>query len=64
MSDIAVVIAETKGGLDAAIAGTGYMLIVGTARPFNSLTTCTDAPSANFGAIMKGTEGWIALAEQ
>lgn len=64
MSDIAIVIAEKEGGLQAVLQGSGYTIIAGTEREFMSLTTCSDVPSKTFGTIMTGKSGWIALAEQ
>jgi hypothetical protein len=63
MSDIALVIAQKEGGLDAVIAGTEYTIIPGTTRRFDSLTTYSDGPSTKFGYIDTGEPGWIALAE-
>lgn len=63
MSDIAIVIAETEGGLQAVLQGSGYTTINGTEREFTSLTTCSDIASKTFGTIKTGKSGWIALAE-
>jgi hypothetical protein len=64
MSDIAVVIAEKEGGLDAVLEETGYKIIAGTERNFTSLTTYPDVFSKRFGHIDTAESGWIALAER
>jgi hypothetical protein len=63
MSDIAIVVAEKEGGLEAVLEGTDYTIIEETKRQFTSLTTICDVSSKTFGAIMTGESGWIALAE-
>lgn len=66
MSDIAIVIAENEGGLDAVLkaSGSGYKIIAGTKRKFTSLITCPDVDSIRFGHIDTDESGWVALAEQ
>jgi len=63
MSNIAIVIAGTKGGLNAILKGSGYTIIAGTERAFTSLTTYSDGPSTRFGCIDTAEAGWMALAE-
>ena len=63
MSDIAIVIAEKRGGLQAVLNGSGYKIIAGTEREFTSLTTYTDVTLMDFGHIDTGESGWLALAE-
>lgn len=63
MSDIAIVIAKTQGGLTAVLNNSGYKIIAGTEREFTSLTTYSDGPSTSFGHIDTAESGWIALAE-
>ena len=63
MSDIAIVIAKKRGGLNAVINGSGYKIIAGTEREYTSLTTYTDGPSTRFGHIDTAESGWLALAE-
>jgi hypothetical protein len=63
MSDIAIVIAKTQGGLIAVLEESGYTIIAGTEREFTSLTTYSDGPSTCFGHIDTAESGWMALAE-
>lgn len=63
MKHIAIVIAKTQGALGAALVGTGYQMIVGTERQFDSLTTFSDGPSTRFGYVDTNESGWMALAE-
>ncbi|MFA5353201.1 MAG: hypothetical protein WC291_03145 [Thermodesulfovibrionales bacterium] len=63
MRDIAIVIAEKEGGLEAVLEDSGYSIIPGTVRQFTSLTTFSDNTSKVFGTIKTGESGWIALAE-
>ena len=63
MSDITIVIAKKRGGLDAVLDGSGYQIIAGTEREFTSLTTYSDGPSTRFGHIDTSESGWVALAE-
>jgi hypothetical protein len=62
MSDIAIVTAETRGGLVAVVAESGYKIIEGTECKFTSLTTYS-GPSADFGVINTSKSGWIAFAK-
>ena len=63
MNNIAIVIAEKEGGLQAVLQESGYTIIPETVRQFTSLTTYSDGPSKIFGTIKTGKSGWIALAE-
>lgn len=63
MNHIAIVIAKTQGGLGAALIGSGYQIIAGTQRMFDSLTTLSDGPSTRFGYVDTNESGWMALAE-
>lgn len=64
MSKLAVVLAATKGGLDAAVAKSNYKIIPETVRQFASLNTYSDVPFSQTDHINTGGPGWIALAEK
>jgi hypothetical protein len=57
-----IVFAKTEGGLNAAVADTGYSIIPETVREFSSLGTFTDADMSNYDVEIQGA-GWVALAE-
>ncbi len=63
MKEMAVVIAETKGGLSAVAEQSGYEIIPDTERQFSSLTTCSDPTFDGAGHIDTPKAGWVALAE-
>jgi hypothetical protein len=64
MSDMAIVIARTEGGLSAALEGSDYELISGSERQFSSLTTYSDASAVVWGHIDTDDSGWVAFAER
>ncbi|AJP73202.1 hypothetical protein [Sphingomonas hengshuiensis] len=63
MSDLAILLAKTKGGLKAVAEAAGDLEIIeGTVQPFDGITTFSDPASTPLGGIHGGTPGWIALA--
>ena len=63
MSDIAVILANTKGGLAAvADAAGGLQIIDGTVQSFDAVETYSDPKLTPAGSISSGKSGWIALA--
>jgi len=70
MKDIAIVIARSKGALDAVVEDSGYRIIPGTEQEFRSLDTYAFASNdasdcKKFGHIntLEDTQGWIAFAQ-
>lgn len=64
MNEIAIVIAESEGGLDAAL-GQGFAILQGTKRQFSGLTTfADDALAEDVQLIDTAKSGWIALAKK
>ena len=62
MADIAVLVAENEGALDALAAASALKIIAGTKRPFDSLATFR-TPAIKVGAdINLPDAGWVALA--
>jgi hypothetical protein len=60
---VAILIAATKGGLQAvANASGGLEIIEGTVQPFDGLETFSDPPLTSAGVIGTNKRGWIALA--
>jgi len=65
MSEIAIVIAKTSGGIDAVIERIrGCQIIEGTKREFTALKTFTDEYFGDLEYIGTRKTGWIALAEK
>ena len=67
MSEIKIVIADSRGGLDGVAQKQGATVIAGTARPFTSLSTHTSAgfwpPNKKSDKIVATQkDGWLALA--
>lgn len=64
MSYIAVLVADTQGGI-AAVAGEvgNPRIIPGTVQEFDGIQTYTDARSSDAGGVNLNRRGWIALAE-
>lgn len=63
MADLAVVIADTRGGLDAIAATSRLTLIPETVREFSSLTTFSTPGLTTASHIDTDQKGWVALAE-
>jgi len=64
MSKLAVVLAATEVGLDAAVAKSNYKIIPETKRQFSSLNTYSDVLFSRIDHINTGEPGWLALAER
>jgi hypothetical protein len=63
MTEITIVVAETKGGLQTvADAAGGLDIIPGTVQAFDGIETYTDVPMTPVSRIASGKSGWIALA--
>lgn len=63
MSDIAVILADTQGGLAAvADAAGGLQIIDGTVQRFDAIETYSDPMQTPASSISSGKPGWIALA--
>jgi len=62
MSDIAIIVAESEGALDALANASNLQIIDGTRQPYSSLTTYTTPARRGVREIDTADGGWIAFA--